>query len=111
MANELQGRLKDANVIVVSCHPGNLVYTNLQQHWWPLRLLYWLAWPFTKSVNQAAATVVHCACSPSIQPGAYYNHCQPCTTSSTAMNHKVAREIWQGWDDLVGNRTDYTEDD
>lgn len=47
-ANELHRRLYKHNVTVLSCHPGNLVYTNLQRYWWPLRLIYFLARPFTK---------------------------------------------------------------
>lgn len=48
-ANELHRRLYKDNITVLSCHPGNLVFTNLQRNWWPLRLLYLLARPFTKS--------------------------------------------------------------
>lgn len=48
-AQYLHRRLCKHNVTVVSCHPGNLVYTNLQRYWWLLRVLYFLFSPFTKS--------------------------------------------------------------
>lgn len=49
LANKLHRSLGRYNISVVSCHPGNMVYTSLQRNWWLLRLLYFIVRPFTKS--------------------------------------------------------------
>ncbi|TMW44782.1 hypothetical protein DOY81_010138 [Sarcophaga bullata] len=41
--------------------PGNLVSSNLSRNWWVLRLFFALVRPFTKSLQQAAATTIYCA--------------------------------------------------
>ncbi|OTF69913.1 short chain dehydrogenase-like protein [Euroglyphus maynei] len=89
----LRNRLGKHNVTVLSCHPGNLVNTYLQRYWWPLRLLYFLVSPFTKSANQGASTVVFCSVTDEIQDigGHYYfNNCQECEPSLKAQDLELA---------------------
>lgn len=107
MANELQRRLEQHNVTAVSCHPGNLVYTNIQRYWWPLRLVYRLAQPFTKTANQGAATVVYCAVGDAkAMAGQYYNNCRPCAMSTTAANEELASKLWKRWEDITQHEID-----
>ncbi|XP_075677072.1 WW domain-containing oxidoreductase isoform X1 [Dermatophagoides pteronyssinus] len=88
----LNRRLGKQNVTVLSCHPGNLVNTYLQRYWWPLRLLYFLVSPFTKSANQGAATVVFCSVTDEISDigGLYFNNCQECEPSLKAQDLELA---------------------
>ncbi|KAH9529448.1 hypothetical protein DERF_003333 [Dermatophagoides farinae] len=91
-AQYLHRRLCKHNVTVVSCHPGNLVYTNLQRYWWLLRVLYFLFSPFTKSANQGASTVIFCAVTDEIRDigGLYFNNCQECEPSEKAQDSELA---------------------
>lgn len=107
MANELHRRLAQYNVTALSCHPGNLVYTNIQRYWWPLQLLYLLAKPFTKTANQGAATVVYCAITDAKDIGGrYFNSCQPCAMSPTAVKEKLACKLWKHWEDIIRHEID-----
>lgn len=47
--------------MVYSLHPGNMVSSRLARNWWLYRLLFALARPFTKSLQQAASTTIFCA--------------------------------------------------
>jgi len=38
------------SIIVNSCHPGNMISSNLSRNWWLYRLLFALVRPFTKSL-------------------------------------------------------------
>ncbi|KAH9409647.1 hypothetical protein TYRP_010657 [Tyrophagus putrescentiae] len=104
-ANELHRRLYKHNITVLSCHPGNMVFTNLQRYWWLLRLVYFLARPFTKGSNQGAATVVFCAVAPEFERhgGLYFNNCKECTPSSLANNELLAAMLWEHSKKLINN--------
>uniref|UniRef100_A0A1I8HD31 WW domain-containing oxidoreductase n=1 Tax=Macrostomum lignano TaxID=282301 RepID=A0A1I8HD31_9PLAT len=67
-----------------SVHPGNMVFTGIQRQWWLSRLVFVLARPFTKTVEQGAATSVLAAFDPTIEQygGGYFNNCTPCARPS-----------------------------
>merc|ERR1719381_312274 len=65
MAVYLPRQYRHLGLRCYAVHPGNMVYTRIQYAaWWPYRLVWGLARPFTKSADQAAASVVFPLVSP-----------------------------------------------
>lgn len=93
-AQELARQWPSVSVFV--CHPGNLVSSSISRHWWLYRLLFALARPFTKSLQQAASTTVFCATAPELEgiTGGYFNNCYRCYPSSAALNPALATRLW-----------------
>ncbi|EFN73055.1 WW domain-containing oxidoreductase [Camponotus floridanus] len=91
------------SVSVFACHPGNLVSTSLSRHWWLYRLLFALVRPFTKSMQQAASTVVFCATAPELEgvTGGYFNNCYRCQPSNAALNLTLATRLWTFSQDMI----------
>jgi len=82
----------------VAVHPGNLVYTNLKRSWWLYWMLFSLVRPFTKSANQAAASVLFGLVSPdldSVKGFTYINNCFPTRPSEAVENMENAQQLWQ----------------
>ncbi|XP_022286339.2 WW domain-containing oxidoreductase-like [Crassostrea virginica] len=88
--------LSDKGVQCNSLHPGNIMYTNLSRHWWLYRVLFLLARPFTKSLQQGAATTVFCAVSSHLDGvgGLYFNNCCHCIPSTAGCNEELAHRLW-----------------
>ncbi|KYM90378.1 WW domain-containing oxidoreductase [Atta colombica] len=88
---------------VFACHPGNLVFTSLSRQWWLYRLLFALARPFTKSLQQAASTVIFCATAPELEgvTGSYFNNCCHCQPSNAALDSALAAQLWTLSQDMV----------
>ncbi|CAD0199976.1 unnamed protein product [Chrysodeixis includens] len=83
--------------IAVNClHPGNMVYTNLSKSWWLYRLAFFFVRPFTKSVQQAAATTIYAATAAELEgvTGLYFNNCFYCQASILARDRSLALEIF-----------------
>lgn len=95
-SNELNRRLSDKGVTSSALHPGNLVGSSLARNWWLYRLLYIIAWPFTKSLQQAAATSVYCATVYELEGvgGMYFNNCCRCKPSASADDADLAKTLW-----------------
>lgn len=95
-ALRLNTLLSDCGVLAVSCHPGNMIYTNLQSNWWFYKLLFYLVRPFTKSLQQGAATSVYCAVAPEVKffGGMYFNNCCRCPTTNTGCDDQLAKALW-----------------
>ncbi|KAG8306010.1 hypothetical protein J6590_056685 [Homalodisca vitripennis] len=76
VANELARRWASRDILVFSCHPGNMVSSNISRHWCPYRLLFILVRPFTKSLEQAASTQAYCATAPELSDvsGLFFNN-------------------------------------
>ncbi|OXB63427.1 hypothetical protein ASZ78_002408 [Callipepla squamata] len=53
-SNELNRRLSPHGVTSNSVHPGNMIYSSIHRSWWLYTLLFTLARPFTKSMNDTA---------------------------------------------------------
>ncbi|XP_012054566.1 PREDICTED: WW domain-containing oxidoreductase-like [Atta cephalotes] len=90
---------------VFACHPGNLVFTSLSRQWWLYRLLFALARPFTKSLQQAASTVIFCATAPELEgvTGSYFNNCCHCQPSNAALDSALAAQLWTLSQDMITN--------
>ncbi|XP_064456754.1 WW domain-containing oxidoreductase-like [Ornithodoros turicata] len=95
-SNELNRRLGEKGVRSNAVHPGNMVSSSLPRYYWFYRLLFMLVRPFTKSLQQAAATTVLCAVAPELENvgGLYFNNCCPCKTSAAAQDERLAAKLW-----------------
>ncbi|KAK9886447.1 hypothetical protein WA026_016730 [Henosepilachna vigintioctopunctata] len=96
-ARHLAKKLQNRGVSVFSIHPGNLVYSELSRNWWLYRLLFYIVRPFTKSLQQAAATSIFCAVAPELNgiTGCYFNNCYQCEESKTAQRDDLALALWE----------------
>lgn len=101
--NELHRRLSEepqdetsSRVFVFGVHPGNMVSTQLPRSWWLYRLLFWLVRPFTKSLEQAAATSCLAVADRQLElhDGAYLNNCCLCESSRAARDAQLASRLW-----------------
>lgn len=91
------------SVSVFACHPGNMVSTSISRQWWLYRLLFALVRPFTKSLQQAASTVVFCATAPELEgvTGGYFNNCYRCQPSNSTLNLALAAQLWTLSQDMI----------
>ena len=95
---ELARRIEGTGVVTVSLHPG-VVATNI----WrgvpgPLR---WLVKRFMVTPEEGARTTLHCATTPDLQNGAYYDACKPVATSSTGADAELAKRLWAATEEWV----------
>lgn len=95
-AKVLSEEWRSKNIRVNSLHPGNMVFTNLCKSWWLYRLVFFLIRPFTKSLQQAAATSVYVATSADLDgvTGLYFNNCFYCEESTLARDKDIANEVF-----------------
>ncbi|XP_023666523.1 WW domain-containing oxidoreductase [Paramormyrops kingsleyae] len=105
-SNELHRRLSPYGITCNAVHPGNMMYTSIHQSWWLMTLLFNLARPFTKSMQQGAATTVYCAVAPELEGlgGMYFNNCFRCLPSQEAENEATAASLWELSAQLVQQR-------
>ncbi|XP_058011150.1 WW domain-containing oxidoreductase isoform X4 [Ahaetulla prasina] len=106
MSNELNRRLSPHGVISNALHPGNLIYSSIHHNWWLYTLLFTLARPFTKSLQQGAATTVYCAVAAELEGlgGMYFNNCCRCLPSQQAQNGTDAAALWDLSEKLIQER-------
>ncbi|XP_065355814.1 WW domain-containing oxidoreductase [Calliphora vicina] len=95
-ASKLAKLWKHRGISVFSVHPGNLVSTNISRNWWFYRLLFALVRPFTKSLQQAAATTIYCATANELTglTGLYFNNCYFCEPSKLSQNEMLQNQLW-----------------
>ncbi|XP_014671877.1 PREDICTED: WW domain-containing oxidoreductase-like [Priapulus caudatus] len=95
-SNALNWRLSSQGVACNSLHPGNMVSSSLSRNWWFYRLLFATVRPFTKSLQQAAATSVYCATATELEGvgGLYFNNCCVCQPSDAALDAQNITELW-----------------
>ncbi|PAA84246.1 hypothetical protein BOX15_Mlig027198g1 [Macrostomum lignano] len=108
LCNVLTARFVDKHfasrgIRAFSVHPGNMVFTGIQRQWWLSRLVFVLARPFTKTVEQGAATSVLAAFDPTIEQygGGYFNNCTPCETSDLGRDPQLTDRLWRISDSLL----------
>ncbi|KAK0179882.1 hypothetical protein PV327_005593 [Microctonus hyperodae] len=92
-------------VSVFSCHPGNMVSSDLSRYSWMYRMLFAVVRPFTKSLQQAASTSIYCATVPELQgaTGVYFNNCFRCEPSNAALNLSLASRLWNVSQEMIIN--------
>ncbi|KAM3963715.1 LOW QUALITY PROTEIN: WW domain-containing oxidoreductase [Aphomia sociella] len=95
-AKVLSEEWRSKNIRVNSLHPGNMVFTNLSKSWWLFRFAFFVVRPFTKSLQQAAATSVYVATSADLDgvTGLYFNNCFYCEESALARDKDIANEVF-----------------
>jgi len=96
-ANELAKRWQSKGVSVFSLHPGNMVSTNLQRNYWLYKFVFFAVRPFTKSLQQAAATTIYCATAHELTglSGVYFNNCYVCEPSKLSQKENLSVELWE----------------
>ncbi|XP_029290140.1 WW domain-containing oxidoreductase [Cottoperca gobio] len=106
-SNELHRRLSPHGVTSNAVHPGNMMYTSIHRSWWLMTFLFSLARPFTKSMQQGAATTVYCAVAPELEGlgGMYFNNCFRCLPSIQAQDQSSAASLWELSERLVADRS------
>lgn len=92
-------------VSIFSCHPGNMVSSDLSRYSWMYRMLFAVVRPFTKSLQQAASTSIYCATVPELQgaTGVYFNNCFRCEPSNAALNPSLASRLWNVSQEMIIN--------
>ncbi|XP_036010283.1 WW domain-containing oxidoreductase isoform X10 [Mus musculus] len=105
-SNELHRRLSPRGVTSNAVHPGNMMYSAIHRNSWVYKLLFTLARPFTKSMQQGAATTVYCAVAPELEGlgGMYFNNCCRCLPSEEAQSEETARALWELSERLIQDR-------
>lgn len=95
-AKILSEEWKSKGISVNSLHPGNMVFTNLSKSWWLYRIAFFLVRPFTKSLQQGAATTVYVATASELEgvTGLYFNNCFYCEESVLARDKDIAKEVF-----------------
>ena len=93
-ARGLQRRFASDGLVAVSLHPGALVSTSIGRSSLLARVAIALARPFTKSVEQAAATTAFCVTSAAVEPGGYHRDCRPTPASPEGRSDDVADRLW-----------------
>jgi len=95
-ANELTRRFQQDGISANSLHPGTLIGTSIFRNSIAAKLLGAVARPFTKSIDQGAATTVYCAVDPRLNGigGRYYRDCNESRQSRGASDQQAAKRLW-----------------
>ncbi|KAL7014593.1 hypothetical protein ACKWTF_016018 [Chironomus riparius] len=102
-ACELARKWQSRGISVFAVHPGNMISTGISRNWWFWRFLFVLVRPFTKSLQQGAATTVYCTTAPELTglTGIYFNNCYICEPSKLSQNEDLAKELWNLSEKLI----------
>lgn len=105
-SNAFNWKYSGFGVTCNAVHPGNLVNTGISRNWWLYRLLFTLVRPFTKSMQQAAATSVYCAVANDLEGvgGLYFNNCCVCDSSKEALSENLITKLWDMSEKMIGER-------
>ena len=110
MTNELQRRYAEKSHLQAYClHPGS-VFTNVADKGLEgtgvieklRRALSPVEAFFLKTPEEGAQTQIHCATSPRLPGGIYYEECQPAEPSQDAADEEVAARLWAETESWVG---------
>lgn len=73
-----------------------MVSTNLQRNYWFYKFVFFAVRPFTKSLQQAAATTIYCATAHELTglSGVYFNNCYVCEPSKLSQKEILSVELW-----------------
>jgi len=97
MSNELSRRLGDSRATSNAIHPG-IIMTPLMRNLGSFRanLTKIMSLPFSRSVQQGAATQCYVATAPALEgvSGAYFADCNPAMMSAHGKNPDLAHRLW-----------------
>ena len=106
MSNELARRLDGSKATSNAIHPG-IIMTPLMRNFGGVRatLSKLLSWPFSRNVQQGAATQCYVATAPALEgvSGHYFSDCNPATMSIHGKNPELARRLWTVSEDLAAD--------
>ena len=106
MSNELAKRLEGSNATSNAIHPG-IIMTPLMRNLGDFRatLTKLVSSPFSRNVQQGAATQCYVATAPALQcvSGQYFSNCNPATMSFHGRNPELARRLWDVSEDLAAD--------
>jgi NAD(P)-dependent dehydrogenase (short-subunit alcohol dehydrogenase family) len=104
MSNELARRLAGTNATSNAVHPG-IIHTPLMRNLSTtvFNLSSMASWPFSRSVEQGAATQCYVATAPALEgvSGAYFTDCNPARSSVHARNPELAARLWAVSEELA----------
>lgn len=108
LARRSNRELRSRGVSFHSLHPGNMISTGIQNHWWLWRFLFAISRPFTKSIGQGAATTVFCAVTPQLGSdkelsGRYWNNCWMCDEAAVARDDQLCDAVWRVSERMLRN--------
>lgn len=106
MSNELARRLAGSKATSNAVHPG-VIMTPLMRNLGSVRanLSKFVSMPFSRSVQQGAATQCYVATAPALEgvSGLYFANCNPAIMSIHGKNPKLARRLWEVSTELTAN--------
>jgi WW domain-containing oxidoreductase len=104
MSNELARRLEGSTATSNAIHPG-IIMTPLMRNLGDIRatLTKLISWPFSRNVQQGAATQCYVATAPALEgvSGHYFADCNLATMSYHGKNPDLARRLWSASEDLA----------
>jgi WW domain-containing oxidoreductase len=105
-ANELTRRYRDAGIVANSLHPGSMIGTSIFRDSLAAKAFALALRPFTKSIEQGAATTVYCATADELERsgGQYFRDCKPHAMSQGARDSELAKQLWEHTERLVLER-------
>jgi len=105
-ANELTRRYQGEGIVANSLHPGTMIGTSIFRNSLPAKVLALALRPFTKSIEQGAATTVYCATAPELTDtgGQYFRDCKPHSMSQGARDAEVAKQLWARTEAFIAER-------
>jgi len=106
MSNELARRLEGSTTTSNAIHPG-IIMTPLMRNLGDFRatLTKLISWPFSRNVQQGAATQCYVATAPALEgvSGRYFADCNPATMSFHGKNPDLARRLWSVSEELAAD--------
>jgi len=106
MSNELARRLAGTRVTSNAVHPG-IIHTPLMRNLstTQFNLSSLVSWPFSRSVEQGAATQCYVATAAALEgvSGAYFADCNPARSSIHARNPDLAARLWSVSEELAAD--------
>jgi WW domain-containing oxidoreductase len=96
LSRYIQEHWGNLGVTSYSLHPGHMIATNIVREYWLGPTIAWLSKPFTKSLDQGAATTVYCAAAAELadQGGKYWNHCWVSEPTVNGDELQLADALW-----------------
>ncbi|XP_071749487.1 WW domain-containing oxidoreductase [Lepeophtheirus salmonis] len=103
---EMDRRWRSMGIRTLLVHPGNCISSSLSRHWFLYKLLFTFVRPFSKSLQQAAASTVFASVSNEMKGigGIYINNCFPCPPHESAVSSDAGWAAWQIAFEMIESR-------
>ncbi|XP_005103964.1 WW domain-containing oxidoreductase [Aplysia californica] len=110
-SNELNSRLSPHGITANALHPGNMMSSQLSRYSWFYQIIFTLVRPFTKSMQQGAATTVYCSIADELTNvgGLYFNNCCRCLPTKSAENKALAVTLWSISEHFLNKKTQHQQ--